>query len=132
MTDADTSTLKTFHFRHLDPLLFLGTGSDPYVGWRGQIYSKERCIGRITRRRKWLEKELSGEVSMIPFAISWIPGSTASFFEQEYQRKDDRISSAGLCPCPEWVFRLPAAGRSLARGNAPHIAWELARQFLEG
>ncbi|MEJ2024776.1 MAG: DUF72 domain-containing protein, partial [Deltaproteobacteria bacterium] len=52
MTEVDRSALKSFHFRHLDPLLFLGTASDRYAGWLGQIYSKERYFGRITQRNK--------------------------------------------------------------------------------
>jgi uncharacterized protein YecE (DUF72 family) len=42
--------LETFHFRELNPHLFVGTTSDRYVGWIGQIYSAERYEGRIKSR----------------------------------------------------------------------------------
>lgn len=39
-----------FHFRDLHPNIYLGTTSDRYAGWIGQIYSKEQYLGRINRR----------------------------------------------------------------------------------
>jgi len=42
--------LETFHFRGLHPLVFMGTASDRYAGWMGQIYTPERYAGQITRR----------------------------------------------------------------------------------
>jgi uncharacterized protein YecE (DUF72 family) len=42
----------TFHFRAVHPLLAIGTASDRYAGWVGQIYSQDRYNGRITRRTK--------------------------------------------------------------------------------
>jgi hypothetical protein len=47
-----TSDLEKFHFHHLHPLVRLGTASDRYAGWLGQIYSEERYRGRIIRRTK--------------------------------------------------------------------------------
>lgn len=41
-----------FHFHHLHPRIKIGTASDRYAGWLGQIYSEERYKGRITRRNK--------------------------------------------------------------------------------
>jgi uncharacterized protein YecE (DUF72 family) len=41
-----------FHFRNLNPQLLIGTASDRYAGWLGQIYSQERYQGRITKRTK--------------------------------------------------------------------------------
>lgn len=52
MPAADSSNLETFHFRDLHPRISLGTASDRYAGWIGQIYSAERYVGRITRRAK--------------------------------------------------------------------------------
>ena len=46
------ATLGKFHFRNLHPQVFIGTASDRYSGWLGQIYSKDRYIGRITKRTK--------------------------------------------------------------------------------
>jgi len=43
--------LETFHFRGLHPLVSLGTASDRYAGWMGQIYTPERyAAAQITRR----------------------------------------------------------------------------------
>jgi uncharacterized protein YecE (DUF72 family) len=42
--------LETFHFRDLHTNIFMGTTSDRYAGWIGQIYSPGRYAGRITRR----------------------------------------------------------------------------------
>jgi len=39
-----------FRFRDLHPQVSFGTASDRYAGWLGQIYSRERYEGRITRR----------------------------------------------------------------------------------
>jgi uncharacterized protein YecE (DUF72 family) len=44
--------IQQFWFRDLHPNVFLGTASDRYVGWTGQIYSRERYGERITRRSK--------------------------------------------------------------------------------
>jgi uncharacterized protein YecE (DUF72 family) len=41
---------ETFHLRGLHPLIAIGTASDRYAGWLGQIYSSERYTGQITRR----------------------------------------------------------------------------------
>ncbi len=43
---------KTFHFQNLHPQIFIGTASDCYAGWIGQIYFKDRYIGRVTKRTK--------------------------------------------------------------------------------
>jgi uncharacterized protein YecE (DUF72 family) len=47
---ANPQDLATFHFRELHPDIFMGTTSDRYAGWLGQIYTRERYSGRITRR----------------------------------------------------------------------------------
>lgn len=39
-----------FAFRKLHPQVAVGTASDRYAGWIGQIYTRERYAGRITRR----------------------------------------------------------------------------------
>jgi hypothetical protein len=44
--------LQTFHFRNLHPQILIGTASDRYAGWIGQIYSHDRYEGRITRRTR--------------------------------------------------------------------------------
>ncbi len=42
--------LETFHFRGLHPNVFIGTASDRYAGWIGQIYSRDRYSDRVSRR----------------------------------------------------------------------------------
>ena len=42
--------LEKFQFRGLHPRVFIGTTTDRYAGWSGQIYSKERYQARISRR----------------------------------------------------------------------------------
>lgn len=44
------SDLKSFCFRDLHPHLYIGTASDRYGGWIGQIYTAEKYQGRITHR----------------------------------------------------------------------------------
>jgi uncharacterized protein YecE (DUF72 family) len=48
MTGANAPDV--FQFRNIHPLILLGTASDRYVGWTGQIYTRERYEGRTTRR----------------------------------------------------------------------------------
>jgi hypothetical protein len=52
MSDVPKSLPETFHFRNLHPQVFIGTASDRYAGWIGQIYSPDRYTGRITKRTK--------------------------------------------------------------------------------
>ncbi|GAB4257416.1 MAG: DUF72 domain-containing protein [Deferrisomatales bacterium] len=42
----------TYRFRGLHPRILLGTASDRYAGWLGQIYSPERFAPRVQRRTK--------------------------------------------------------------------------------
>jgi len=44
--------LETFNFRNLHPEILLGSASDRYAGWLGQIYSQDRYQGHITKRTK--------------------------------------------------------------------------------
>lgn len=50
MPTEKNQSLDKFRFRDLHPSVFIGTASDRYAGWIGQIYSKERYADRITRR----------------------------------------------------------------------------------
>ncbi len=45
-------SLKAFQFRELHPQVFIGTSSDRYAGWIGQIYARDRYEDHITRRNK--------------------------------------------------------------------------------
>lgn len=46
----DDLDLKDYRFRGLHPSLFMGTASDRYSGWIGQIYSEDLYQGRIISR----------------------------------------------------------------------------------
>jgi uncharacterized protein YecE (DUF72 family) len=48
----ESSKLEHFQFRDLHKNVFMGTASDRYVGWIGQIYSADRYTNGITRRTK--------------------------------------------------------------------------------
>jgi uncharacterized protein YecE (DUF72 family) len=48
----DERSIETFHFRNLHPKILIGTASDRYVGWIGQIYTRERYEGRTIQRTK--------------------------------------------------------------------------------
>ena len=52
MPPAPSADIERFRFRHLHPQVRLGTASDRYADWLGQIYTAERYQGRITRRTK--------------------------------------------------------------------------------
>ncbi len=54
MSTSMKTNIDTFHFRSLHPQVFIGTASDRYAGWLGQIYSPGRYQGRITQRSKVL------------------------------------------------------------------------------
>ncbi len=50
MAKAAASSSKSFLFRDLDSNMLIGTASDRYSGWIGQIYSEGRYEKGITRR----------------------------------------------------------------------------------
>lgn len=52
MSEERLKELVRFQFRDLHPLVSLGTASDRYAGWLGQIYSETRYKGRISSRSK--------------------------------------------------------------------------------
>ncbi|MFP3870478.1 MAG: DUF72 domain-containing protein [Syntrophobacteria bacterium] len=52
--EQESLDLETFKIRGLHPDVFIGTASDRYAGWIGQIYSEQRYGGRIHRRTKIL------------------------------------------------------------------------------
>ena len=47
-----TPTIEKFFFRDLHPGVSIGTASDRYAGWLGQIYSPDRFGGKISKRSK--------------------------------------------------------------------------------
>ncbi len=52
VTKEETEGSDRFQFRDLHPNVFMGTASDRYAGWIGQIYSEERYRRRTTSRSK--------------------------------------------------------------------------------
>jgi len=48
----ESSRIEKFQFRDVHPDVFIGTASDRYAGWIGQIYSENRYAGRIAHRKK--------------------------------------------------------------------------------
>ena len=54
MSGRQHAEIKNFLFRDLHPNVFMGTASDRYVGWIGQIYSEDRYANHITRRKKFV------------------------------------------------------------------------------
>jgi uncharacterized protein YecE (DUF72 family) len=52
VSKEETEGLDRFQFHDLHPNVFMGTASDRYAGWIGQIYEEERYRGRITSRPK--------------------------------------------------------------------------------
>ncbi|MFC1824376.1 DUF72 domain-containing protein [Thermodesulfobacteriota bacterium] len=52
MNDTRLSDIAGFRFRDLHPRLFIGTASDRYAGWIGQIYSEKTYREKISTRPK--------------------------------------------------------------------------------
>jgi uncharacterized protein YecE (DUF72 family) len=52
MIEGEISRMHKFQFRDLHQKVFIGTASDRYAGWIGQIYSEERYRNRISARAK--------------------------------------------------------------------------------
>ncbi len=52
MPERKSLNLKNFEFRELHPGVFMGTASDRYAGWIGQIYSGRRYAGLTKKRQK--------------------------------------------------------------------------------
>jgi uncharacterized protein YecE (DUF72 family) len=55
---------NNFFFRRLHPNISLGTASDRYAGWIGQIYSKGKYDRRITRRPKVMKGKTFSEETL--------------------------------------------------------------------
>jgi uncharacterized protein YecE (DUF72 family) len=52
MPQGSKEDIKKFLFRHLHLQVKMGTASDRYAGWLGQIYTEDHYQGRITQRTK--------------------------------------------------------------------------------
>jgi hypothetical protein len=65
--------MENFNFRSLHPQAFIGTASDRYAGWIGQIYSQDRYAGRITQRTKIIGGRTFAE-EVLPRVLRTFPG----------------------------------------------------------
>jgi uncharacterized protein YecE (DUF72 family) len=65
LTKQIREALQDFRLRDIHPSLFIGTASDRYAGWLGQIYSADLYEGRIQTRAKSIGKEGYSE-SVLP------------------------------------------------------------------
>ena len=54
MTENRTPQIEEYRFRDLHPQVFMGTASDRYAGWVGQVYSSHRFGGKISVRSRTL------------------------------------------------------------------------------
>jgi uncharacterized protein YecE (DUF72 family) len=52
-----TSDIERFMFREFHPMIRMGTASDRYAGWIGQIYPEERYRSKVARRSKAVGKQ---------------------------------------------------------------------------
>jgi uncharacterized protein YecE (DUF72 family) len=52
MSTRENKDPETFQFRHIHPNLLIGTASDRYAGWIGQIYSEEQFGTAVSARPK--------------------------------------------------------------------------------
>lgn len=52
MSPGPPLNLEQFHFRQLHAQIRMGTASDRYAGWVGQIYTGERYGGRLGSRTR--------------------------------------------------------------------------------
>lgn len=57
MNSQQSKAIDEFRFRDLHPGILIGTASDRYAGWIGQIYSEAPYKNRITKRAKKVAKE---------------------------------------------------------------------------
>jgi uncharacterized protein YecE (DUF72 family) len=61
MSARENRDSETFHFRHIHPKVFIGTASDRYAGWVGQIYSEARFGKAVSVRPKTVKGKLFEE-----------------------------------------------------------------------
>ncbi len=61
MGNEQIESIASFQFRDLHPDLFIGTASDRYAGWVGQIYTEEGFGRTMTRRSKKVGRKTFAE-----------------------------------------------------------------------
>lgn len=74
MSHGVEDELGKFIFHNLHPQVRMGTASDRYAGWLGQIYSEERYLGRLNQRAKAVGEQTFTE-TVLPV------DSVAEYFE---------------------------------------------------
>ena len=77
MSERESLDLQHFYFRGLHPRVFLGTASDRYAGWLGQIYSEEGYVDKISRRKKTVGK--------VPFVEEVLPVDSVEEYFQHFR-----------------------------------------------
>ncbi|MEE9612368.1 MAG: DUF72 domain-containing protein [Desulfatiglandales bacterium] len=65
MANEKIANIKAYQFRDLHPNVFIGTASDRYSGWIGQIYSMDRYKDKISSRSNTVGGE-SFKVDVLP------------------------------------------------------------------
>ena len=72
ISEGQHQPFEKFLFRDLHPNVCMGTASDRYEGWIGQIYTKEKFEGKISRRPKMIAgKALSEGVLPIESVVEY-------------------------------------------------------------
>ena len=72
ISEGQHQRFEKFLFRDLHPNVCMGTASDRYEGWIGQIYTKEKFEGKISRRPKMIAgKSLSEGVLPIESVVEY-------------------------------------------------------------
>jgi len=84
--------LKHFLFRSLHPNFALGTASDRYAGWIGQIYSEEKYGHRITQRLRVLKQRT--------FTEEILPVDSLEEFFEHFSILEIDYTLLPLDPCP--------------------------------
>lgn len=141
--------IHEFRFRHLGPKILLGTASDRYAGWIGQVYTKDHYEGRINRR--------SNKVGGKTFQEEVLPvDSVAEYFEHfsvleiDYTFYSPLLAEDGnptknfhvlktyarhitgnnkvVLKVPQIISAQKINNR--AGGNAPLIAQKIAKEYL--
>jgi len=74
ISEAQHKRFTKYLFRDLHPNVCMGTASDRYEGWIGQIYTKEKFEGKISRRPKMIAGKALSE-GVLPIE------SVAEYFE---------------------------------------------------
>ncbi len=125
---------EAFFFRGIHPHLHLGTTSDRYAGWIGQIYTPGRYAGRVTRRsRRLAGRTFTEEVLPVESVEEYFEHFDVLEIDYTFYRPlldaDGRATTnfhvlreyaRHLGPCDRLVLKAPQAffAQKLRRGEA--------------